>query len=128
MAKVDYEQDPDRYRNADFSKSVKKAAKEQATAAAPAPTASLNATFESTIELAKGISAAQQESSAAVMEFKKKQVSADLDAQKESARRKARHEARQAAQSDVLGGSVDHQSWDEQLRFMAAGDESDPGS
>ena len=32
----------------------------------------------------------QQESSAAVMEFKKKQVSADLEAQKDSARRKAR--------------------------------------
>ena len=116
----------DKYTNADFTK--KKAAKEQAAAAAPAQTASLEAKFESMIELAKGISAAQQESSAAVMEFKKKQVSADLEAQKESARRKARHEARQAAQSNVPGGSVDHKSWDGQLSFMTAGDESDPDS
>jgi len=74
------------------------------------------------------ISAAQQESSAAVMEFKKKQVSADLESQKESARRKARHEARQAAQSNVSGGSVDNLPWDEQLSFMTAGDESDGDS
>ena len=80
------------------------------------------------IGLVKGISAAQQESSAAVMEFKKKQVSADLDAQKESARRKARHGARQAAQSNASGRSVFDQSWNEQLSFMAAGNESDPDS
>ena len=70
------------------------------------------AKFESTIELAKGISAAQQESSVAVMEFKKKQVSADLDAQKEAARRKACHEARQAA-PNASGGSAFEQSSDE---------------
>ena len=79
------------------------------------------------IELVKSISAAQQESSAAVMEFKKKQVSADLEAQKESARRKARHEARQAA-SNASGGSAFDQSWDEQLSFMTAGDESEGDS
>jgi len=128
VTKVDYDQDPDKYKNADFSKSTKKAAKEQAAAAAPAQTASLEAKFESMIELVKGISAAQQESSAVVMEFKKKQVSADLEAQKESARRKARHEARQAAQSNVSGGSVDNLPWDEQLSFMTAGDESDGDS
>ena len=128
MTKVDYDQDPGKYKNADFSKSVKKAAKEQAAAAAPAQTASLEAKFESMIELVKGISAAQQESLAAVMEFKKKQVTADLEAQKESARRKARHEARQAAQSNVPNGSVFDQSWNEQLSFMTAGDEPGPGS
>ena len=90
MTKVEYDQDPDKYKNADFSKDAKKAPKEQAAAAAPAQTASLEAKFESIIELVKGISAAQQESSAAVMEFKKKQVTADLETQKESARRKAR--------------------------------------
>ena len=58
------------------------------------------------IELVKGVSAAQQESSAAVMEFKKKQVTADLEAQEELARRKARFEAHQAAQSNASGGSV----------------------
>ena len=39
------------------------------------------------IEIVKGISAAQQESSAAAMEYKKKQVTADLETQKEPARR-----------------------------------------
>ena len=38
------------------------------------------------IELVKSISAAQQESSAAVMDFKQKQVSADIGAQKEPQR------------------------------------------
>ena len=123
--KVDYDKDPEKYKSMGFSK--KKAAKEQAAAAAPAQTTSLEAKFESMIELAKGISAAQQESSAAVMEFKKKQVSADLDAQKESARRKARHEARQAA-PNASGGSAFEQSWNEQMSFMTAGDESDPDS
>ena len=118
-----HDKDPEKYKNMDFSKKEKKAAKEQAAVAAPAQTASLEAKFESMIELVKSISAAQQESSAAVMEFKKKQVSADLDAQKESARRKARHEARQAAPN----ASFD-QSWDEQLSFMTAGDESEGDS
>ena len=127
VTKVDYDKDPEMYKNMDFSKNQKKAATEQATAAAPAQTASLEAKFESMIELDKGISAAQQESSAAVMEFKKKQVSADLDAQKEPARRKARHEARQAA-SNASGGSAFEQSWDEQLSFMTVGDESEGGS
>ena len=127
MTKVDYDKDPEKYKNMDFSKKEKKAAKEQAAVAAPAQTASLEAKFESMIELVKNISAAQQESSAAVMEFKKKQVSADLDAQKESARRKARHEARQAA-SNVSGGSAFDQAWDEQLSFMTAGDESEGDS
>ena len=127
VTKVDYDKDPEKYKNMDFSKKEKKAAKEQAAVAAPAQTASLEAKFESMIELVKNISAAQQESSAAVMEFKKKQVSADLDAQKESARRKARHEARQAA-SNVPGGSAFDQSWDEQLSFMTAGDESEGDS
>ena len=83
----------------DFSKNQKKAAKEQAAvaAAAPSQTASLEAKFGSMIELVKSISAAQQGPSAAVAEFKKKQVLADLEVQKDSARRKARHEARQAA-------------------------------
>ena len=111
MTKVEYEQDdPDTYKNADFSKAAKKAPREQATAAAPAQTASLEAKFESMIEIVKGISAAQQESSAAVMEFKKKQVTADLEMQKESAHRNARFEARQAAQSNasMSGGSVDN--------------------
>ena len=128
MTKVDYDKDPEKYKNMDFSKSIKKAAKEQAAAAAPAQTASLEAQFQSMIELAKGISAAQQESSAAVMEFKKKQVSADIGAQKGSARRKARHEARPAAYSNTSGGSVFGQSWNEQLSFTTAGDESDPDS
>ena len=129
VTKVDYDKDPEKYKNMDFSKNQKKAAKEQAAvaAAAPAQTASLEAKFESMIELVKSISAAQQESSAAVMEFKKKQVSADLEAQKESARRKARHEARQAA-PNASGGSTFDQSWDEQLSFMTAGDESEGGS
>jgi hypothetical protein len=61
------------------------------------------------------------------MEFKKKQVSAALDAQKVSAHRKARHEARQAA-SNASGGGAFEQSWDEQLSFMAAGDETEGGS
>ena len=102
MSKVDYDKDPEKYKNMDFSKNKKKAAKEQAAAAAPAQTASLEAKFESMIELAKWISAAQQESSAAVVEFKKNQVSADLEVQKDSARRKARHEARQAAPNASL--------------------------
>ena len=127
VTKVDYDKDPEKYKNMDFSKNQKKAAKEQAAAAAPAQTASLEAKFESMIELVKSISAAQQQSSAAVMEFKKKQVSADLEAQKESARRKARHEARQAA-SNASGGSAFDQSWDEQLSFMTAGDESEADS
>jgi len=93
--------------------------------AAPAQTSSLEAKFESMIELVKNISAAQQESSAAVMEFKKKQVSVDLEAQKESARRKARHEARAA--SNASGGSAYDQSYSEQLSFMA-GDESEGDS
>ena len=42
VTKVDYDQDPDKYKNADFSKSSKKAPKEQAAAAAPAQTASLS--------------------------------------------------------------------------------------
>ena len=121
VTKVDYDKDPEKYKNTGFSK--KKAVKEQAAAAAPAQTASLEAKFESMIELVKNISAAQQESSAAAMEFKKKQVSADLEAQKD----KARHEARQAA-SNASGGSAFDQSWDEQLSFMTAGDESEPDS
>ena len=56
------------------------------------------------------------------MEFKKKQVSADLEAQKDSARRKARHEVRQAAPNASSGSAFD-QSWDEQLSFMAVGDD-----
>ena len=124
MTKVDHDKDPEKYKNMDFSKNQKKAAKEQAAAAAPSQTASLKAKFESTIELVKGISAAQQESSAAVVEFKKNQVSADLEVQKDSARRKARHEARQAA-SNASGGSTFDQTWDEQLSFMKAGDESE---
>ena len=55
---VEYDQDPDKFKNADFSKDAKKAPKEQAAAAAPAQTASLEAKFESMIELVKGISAA----------------------------------------------------------------------
>ena len=51
-----------------------------------------------------------------------------LEAQKDSARRKAHHEARQAAQLNASGGSAFDHSWDEQLSFMAAGDESDPDS
>ena len=127
MTKVDYDKDPEKYKNMEFSKNQKKAAKEQAAAAAPAQTASLEAKFESMIELSKGISAAQQESSAAVMEFKKKQVSADLEAQEDSARRKARREAHRAA-SNASGGSAFEQSWNEQMSFMTAGDESDPDS
>ena len=124
---MDYDKDPEKYKNMDFSKNQKKAATEQAATAAPAQTASLEAKFESMIELAKGISAARQESSAAVMGFKKKQVSADLVAQKESARRKARHEARRAASNDS-GGNAFEQSWNEQLSFMTAGDESEGDS
>ena len=121
VTKVDYDNDPEKYKNMDFSKNQKKAAKEQAAVAAPAQTASLEAKFESMIELAKSISAAQQESSAVVMEFQKKQVSADLESQKDSARRKARHEARPAAEN-ASGGSASDHSWDEQLSFMTAGD------
>ena len=127
VTKGDYDKDPEKYKNMDFSKNQKATAKEHAAAAAPAQTASLEAKFESMIELARNISAAQQESSATVMEFKKKQVSADIDAQKESARRKARHEARQAA-SNVSSGSAFKKQWDEQMSFMASGDESDPDS
>ena len=61
------------------------------------------------------------------MEFKKKQVSADLDAQKESVRRKAKHDARQAA-SNASGGSAFDRSWDKQLSFMTAGGESEGDS
>ena len=128
VTKVDYDKDPEKYKNMDFSKNQKKAAKEQAAvaAAAPAPsgTASLEAKFESMIELVKSISAAQQESSAAVTEFKKKQVTADLEVQKDSLRRKRQHEARQAA-SNASGGSAFEQSWNEQLSFMTADDESE---
>ena len=127
VTKTEYDKDPEKYKNMDFSKNQKKAAKEQAAAAAPAQTASLEAKFESMIELVKNISAAQQQSSAEVMEFKKKQVTADLEAQKESARRKARHEARQEA-PNASGGSAFEQSWNEQMSFMTAGDESDPDS
>jgi len=125
VTKVDYDKDSEKYKNMDFSKSQKKAPKDQANVAAPAQTSSLDAKFESMMELVKNISAAQQESSAAVMEFKKKQVSVDLEAQKESARRKARHEARAA--SNASGGSAYDQSYSEQLSFMA-GDESDGDS
>ena len=126
VTKVDYDKDSEKYKTMDFSKN-KKAAKEQAAVAAPAQTASLGAKFESMIELVKNTSAAQQESLAAVMEFKKKQISADLRAQKDSARRKARHEARQAG-PNASGGSAFEQSWNGQMSFMAAGDESDPDS
>ena len=128
MTKVEYEGDPSKYKNADFSKDSKKAPKEQAAAAAPTQsTASLETKFGSTIEIVRGISAAQQEPLAAVMEFKKKQVQADLETQKESARRKARFEARQAAQSNASmnGGSIGNRNGGEQLRFMAQQDGSD---
>ena len=49
MTKVGYEQIPVKYKNADFTK--KKAATEQAAAAAPAQKASLGAKFESMVEL-----------------------------------------------------------------------------
>jgi hypothetical protein len=54
VTNVDYDKDPEKYKNMDFSKNQKKAAKEQAAAAAPAQTASLEAKFESMIELVKG--------------------------------------------------------------------------
>ena len=59
--------------------------------------------------------AAQQEPSAAVMAFKKKHAQADLETQNATARRNARFEARQAAQSNasMSGGSIDNLNWDE---------------
>ena len=110
ITKAEYDKNPDKYKS---KSKPDDADKYQAKAAAPAPApaaadmSTLEAKFDSFHKIMTQISAAQQETSAAVEEFKKERAKAEALHKKESEARKARYQQAHLASmaSRTSGGS-----------------------